>query len=303
MIDFLDNTLRHLFVKSQVITNGDTQVGFEPPSDDWRNSVKNLTVNGEPANALNVYLADLRENRVLRSNERSRDLQNGVITETPAPRRVDCHYLISAWSPAAASDTVEPTVEEHALLYKATAALMNAEPFVPRQIYSPDPQPAGFPSVIWDSQLPSVVLPPEGFPKLAEFWGATKTVHWKPTIYLIVTLPVIMPSTVAGPMVTTRITEYRMSGSSRTEMSIQIGGTILSGTPPQPVNGAWVELQDNTGKPISSTTTDTDGDGHFTFGGLQEGDYALRVRAQGFKEAIAKIHVPATSGNYDVQLS
>ena len=304
MIDSLSKTLRELFVTSIDEITDPLQVGFEPPDDKWRTYVSGLTIGGSAVNALNVYLVDLKENRMLRSNERIRDFENGVFTESPAPRRVDCHYLISAWSPATASlPTVEPTVDEHALLYKTVAALMDAEPFVPRQIYSPNPLPSGFPGIIADAQLPSTIMPVEGFPKLAEFWGATKTVHWKPAVYLIVTLPVAMPLKVTGPMVTTRIAEYSMiGGTAIAETLIQIGGTVFDAHSASPLPSAWLMLEDSAGKPLQTTTTDLDG--RYTFSGLSSANYQLRVRAQGHAEPLHPfaMTVPSPTGNYNVQL-
>src|SRR5262245_48655344 len=105
MIHHLDNLLRHLFLAQLVDITSEDQVGFQPPDEDWRGHVTNLQ-----HNALNVYLVDLRENRKLRSNERARAVQNGMVSETPAPRRVDCHYLITAWSPAEITLAVEPAL-------------------------------------------------------------------------------------------------------------------------------------------------------------------------------------------------
>jgi hypothetical protein len=297
-LDALDGMLKHVFETAiDVITDGDKQIGFEPPDDKWRGYVANLN-----EMALNVYLVDLKENRIYRSNERVRDFQNGNFMETPAPRRVDCHYLVSAWSPATANlPTTEPTVDEHALLYKAVAALMDAEPFIARQIYG-GTLPSGFPDIIADAELPSIVLPVEGFPKLAEFWGATKTVHWKPAAYLIVTLPVVLPPKTAGPMVTTRITEYAMNGELA-ETVIQIGGSVVAAASGQPLPGAWLLLEDSSGGPLQTATTDAAG--HFTFGGLAAGNYLMRVRAPGFQEPPQPIAVvvPSPTGSYDVRLT
>ena len=295
MIDYLDDMLRQLFMSTISDITAASQVSFEPPDDDFRSQVK---TNGKLA--LNVYLTDLRENRVLRSNERVRIFQNGIISEIQAPRRMDCHYLISAWSPATASGAVEPTEDEHLLLYKVITALMDAEPFVPSQILVPAPLPT-FWDLIADQQLPSVILPVEGFPKLAEFWGATKTVHWKPAVYLIVTLPVVMPTLVSGPIVTTTIADFPQIRSTQVaEILLQIGGSVLAGAPPAPVVGAWVRLEDGGGKPLTIETTDADG--HFLFDSLQGGTYTLRVRAQGFAEGAKTFLVPSATGNYDVQL-
>ena len=125
MIGHLNNLLRHLFITRIDEILDEAQVRFQPPDEDWRGYVTNLQ-----RNALNIYLVDLRENRKLRSNERTLGIQDGIISETPAPLRVDCHYLITAWSPATVTQAVEPTVEEHALLYQVTAILMNHESLV-----------------------------------------------------------------------------------------------------------------------------------------------------------------------------
>jgi len=304
MIDALDNMLEQLFITTIDEITDPSQVGFEPPDDKWRSYVSGLATGGKAVNALNVYLADLKENRILRSNERVRDFQNGIYSETPAPRRVDCHYLISAWSSATANlPTVEPTVDEHALLYKTVASLMDAEPFIASQIYGAAGLPAGFPAIIANFQLPSTILPVEGFPKLAEFWGATKTVHWKPAVYLIVTLPVVLPTKTAGPIVTTRIAEYEFMGSAQfADTIMQIGGSVIAAASGQALTGAWVMLENAAGIPLQTITTDAQG--RFTFGGLTAGSYQMRLRAQGFAEpAPIAITVPSPTGSYDVQLT
>lgn len=297
MIHHLDNLLRHFFVSRIDEITADNQVGFQPPDSDWVTHVSSLA-----GNALNVYLVGIAENLSLRSNERRREFSNGLVREMPAPRRIDCQYLVTAWSPVAPSPFVEPVLDEHALLYKATAALMNAEPIVPRQIYAPDPLPGGFPEVIADAELPSIVLPADGFSKIAEFWGTVEG-RWKPGLYFTVTLPVVLDVQIAGPMVTTRITEYRqIGGGVPGEVWIQIGGHVRTGTPPVPVDRAWVRLETNPGN-LPLQTAETGPDGRFTFAGLAAGPYFLRVRAEGFAEQTFPIEIPSPAGGYDVELS
>jgi hypothetical protein len=232
MIHHLDNLLRHLFLDQIAEITSEDQVGFQPPDEDWRGYVTNQRLN-----ALNIYLVDLRENRKLHSNERVRAVQNGIISETPAPRRVDCHYLITAWSPAETTPAVEPTLDEHALLAAVAGVLMQNESLIPREVYAPAPLPATFPAEVADAELPTVVIPVEGFAKLAEFWGTMGANHqWKPAVYLVVTIPVILRTEVAGPTVTTRITEYRQTGRPETaEVWIQIGGQVLTGSLPRTI--------------------------------------------------------------------
>jgi hypothetical protein len=280
-------------------------VRFQPPDDNWRNYVTNLAVDGQPVNALNVYLLELRENRNSRSNERRRQVENGLVVETAAPRQVDCHYFISAWSPAEVTVAVEPTLDEHALLYKVTAALILNEPLLARRIYAPDPLPATFPGSLADREIPLTVLPMDGFPKLAEFWG-TVDWRWKPGVYVIASLPVEMRPQVTGPMVTTRITEYRLAQETAVgDVYIQIGGVVLDSTHPlpsglpAPVAGALVRLETAAGDLLQSLNSDAAG--RFSFGGLRSGTYVIRALAVGLGEVSRMTAVPSPSGEYDVQ--
>jgi hypothetical protein len=183
MINFLNEILRELFVSRIKDDIADSsQVSFELPDEEFRSQVKTL---GQ--NVLNLSLVDLRENRTL--GKMMPKSWAPTAEERPDQRRVDCHYLISAWSPAARS--VEPCMDEHALLYKALAALMEAEPLAARKIYGSRPLPTNFPRMLRSAELPIVILPVERFPKIAEFWAAAQGIRWKPTIHLVVTLPVL----------------------------------------------------------------------------------------------------------------
>jgi hypothetical protein len=244
MIHLFDNLLRQLLIDEIGELIDEAQVRFEPPDADWRTYVANLVVGGNPVNALNIYLVELRENRKLRSNERVRTIENGAVREEPAPARLDCHYLISAWSPAVPGPAIEPTLDEHTLLYQAAEVMFRHAPFNASRVY-----PAGsaalnaWPAPFRDVDLPAVVLPVEGFNKLAEFWGGMgQGALLRPALYVIVTLPVALLTDIAGPLVTTRITEYRISGRPETaEVWIHIGGHVLSPARPVAVGNAIVQ--------------------------------------------------------------
>ncbi len=318
MLNLLDNLLR------QILMNGVTslrvqapppaaplavteeQVRFQPPDANWQSYVDQLNVQSSPASALNVYLVDLQENRKLRSNERVRVPQNGVVYAEPAPARLDCHYLISAWSREQGIQSLEPTLDEHAILYEATAVLMQNAPINPSRVYPAGSQALARWGRFEDAELPTVVVPESGFPKLAEFWGTMGATHpWKPVLYLIVTIPVEMLRETAGPMVTTRITEYRQShGSGDGEVLIQIAGHVLdaAANPPVPVGGAWVRLETPAGHPLQ--TTETNDRGRYTFERLQAGRYRLRWRAGARPEPAPRmIDVPSPTGEYDLRFT
>jgi hypothetical protein len=312
MLNLLDELLRKILMEqveslratadspSSANKVDETQIGFQPPDSDWSTVVK-----GRNVNALNLYLVDLRENRKLRTNERERRVENGVALDLPAPTRLDCHYLISAWSPTDITTQTTPTLDEHLLLYQTTAVLLKNAPLNPSKIYPTNLNkwPEQFKTV----DLPAVVLPSEGFPKLAEFWGTMgQGNRWKPVVYLIVTLPIALVTEVAGPLVTTRITEYRQDSLAETaEVRIQIGGTLYdkSGSP---VSRAWVRLETASNEPLQTTTTDDTG--HFTFGNLQPGQYQLRARAVGLGEVTSPnaVDVPSLLPDgtpYDLRFS
>ena len=255
------------------------QIGFAPPDADWRHDVKALG-----KKALNVYLADLRENRALRSNERLVSAQGPVRVRRPAPMRVDCQYLVSAWSPSL--DRKTQTLDEHEVLSEALEVLAQA------------------PTVaVGAGELPVTVVPPEGFPKLAEFWGTMgQGYRWKPAIVAVVTIPVELTTEVVAAETTTRFTEYRVGAEAASgERRIQIAGLVRDAgvTPPLPVTRAWVQLEDAAHKPLQATRTNARGE--FTFPDVEPGRYYLRVRAADRDElANVPITVPEPSGRYDL---
>jgi hypothetical protein len=304
VLQVLDALIRDLFLTTVAQLTSDTQIGFEPPDDTWRSLVATLSVNGNPANALNVYLIDVVENRKLRSNERVRTVEDGIAIDQPAPARADCHYLISAWSPATATPATSPTLDEHALLYEAFAALEQNEPLNPSRVYPPGSVALALvPELIREADLPTKI-DHEGFAKLAEFWGTMGPNHrWKPAIHLVVTLPIQLLTEIAGPMVTTRITQYRITGLPESaETWCQIGGSVLdvSVAPPQPVGNAWVQIEAAAGGQTQATRTN--GIGRYTFGWLHPGGYVLSYRATGFAVPPPRlVDVPSPTGEYDLE--
>lgn len=300
MMHLLDNLLRTLFVNRIDEITSEAQVRFQPPDEDWRNVVKNMTVGGSLVNSLNVYLVDLRENRKLRSNAATREMTGGDLFETGAPRLVDCHYLISAWSPADLTLAIEPTVDEHALLAKAANALADADPLQPVAVYSPAPPPME----IAHLSFPLAILPVEGFIKLAEFWGTMGEKHrWKPVIHVAITMPLATTRALAGPTVTTTITDLHASLAPGSPLPIlQIGGTVVNAAvaPATPVSGAWIELLDSVTQARLALTR-SDENGRFRFTRLREGAYGLRASAADLGATpIRSVLVPEPGGEYDL---
>jgi hypothetical protein len=80
MINQLDNLQCGLFPEQITNLTDKAQVRFQPLDENWLTYVTNLQ-----HNALNIYLADLRENRKLCSGTRTRSTENDIIGERPAP--------------------------------------------------------------------------------------------------------------------------------------------------------------------------------------------------------------------------
>ncbi|MFF0739593.1 Pvc16 family protein [Streptomyces sp. NPDC004111] len=261
------------------------QIGFAPPDADWANDVGHLA----PARALNVYLAELRENRELRSNERLRSALPGPAGRQQAPMRVDCHYLISAWSPSA--DRATRTLDEHGVLGEVLAVLVQAQVLT-----------AG------GEELPIAVLPPGGFGPLRDFWHAMgDEARWRPVVHLVVTAPVPRAVEYLAPEVTTRFAEYRVKDPDRPHGTpgaagtrLQIAGVVRDGG--VPVAGAWVQLETAGGDPVRAVRSN--GRGEFTFPDVAPGNHRLLLRVPGRNGPPATaITVPSPTGRYDLALS
>lgn len=297
MIDYLDLLLQRLLRNRIAQITSDAQVRFQPPDDNWRQLMSNM--NG---NALNVYLVDLRENRRLRSNERERNVVGLDVFETPPPRRIDCHYLISAWSPVSVTPVIDPTLDEHALLSDAARALGESDELDPVAIYAASTPPAVPPAPIAAERFPITLLPVEGFPKLAEFWGTMGDGNrWKPCIQIVVTVTLREPLVPAGPMVTTAMVESRVAGEpSTTGTLMQFGGTVRASAAANApvVSQAWVDLRTASG--ARRQLVRSDADGRFLFVQIPAGNYELRVSAVGFPSFVQAIEVPSGNGVYDV---
>jgi hypothetical protein len=302
MLDYIDNMLRQLLITQVPGITSPLQVRFQPPDDDWRTYVSTL---GQLA--LNVYLIELKENRQLRSCGRIREVNSGTISEKQLPRWIDVHYFITAWDQATPQPAVEPTIVEHELLWDVAAALMEPGALIPTSIYAPNPLPLGFPALIANAELPTTVLPGDGFAKHAEFWGTMPGQNhpWRPAVLLIISLPVTQPIISVSPMVTTRITYYGPSaGSGAPDVWAEIGGIVEDATvaPPAAVPNATVSLVNTSSTTLATTTTDAQG--RFIFNTLRTGNYQLQFSASGHPAAAPRnITVPSPTGEYNLQFT
>jgi hypothetical protein len=300
MLRPLGEMMRDVFLTDLAVLAGPDQVSFQPPDGTFRADVPN-----HPPAMLDVYLVDLRENRALRSNERLRQLVNGSVQLDVAPDRIDCHYLISAWTATQPAAGLDPALEEHALLYEVADSISARAPLNPTRFYPVgDPRLGNWPLAFQDVDLPTALLPPEGFSKLSEFWTTMGSdMRWKPVVYLVVTLPLARVSEVAGPPVTTMMTDYRLTGvATSSAIWTEIGGEVRRTVAPgvtAPLADAWVRIETLAG--VTLQLGRSDADGRFRFGMQRPGTYRLVARAVGLTPDRQRVvTIPSDTGEYDL---
>jgi len=209
VISHLDNSLETLLRAEVPLTSQECHVGFEIPDNTWETKIKELIASNVEF-ALNIYLYDVRENRKLRTNDRTVQYHpNNTVTEKERPARVDCFYLITAWKPQQAAPAIQQwqvAVDEHHLLSRVLQTLLRF-PVLPSTVLQGDlakldPLP----------EIPTSVAQPDGMKNLGDFWNAVKSA-WRPAIQYVVTIPFDLVKVFTAPLVASKIMRYGQSGA------------------------------------------------------------------------------------------
>ncbi len=158
MLDLLDATLKKLLElelpRQMVSREADTPVAisFATPDDEFPAQVT--------LPAIDLFLYDVRENRELRSNEWIVERQSdGTATKKRPPARVDCSYLVTAWSNA--DNAAE---QEHLFLGEVMKVLLR-HPTIPAAVLQGSLEGQ-------EPPLPTTSLQPGRLQSLGEFWQA-----------------------------------------------------------------------------------------------------------------------------------
>jgi hypothetical protein len=255
------------------------QIEFGPPN------------SSAPTDTVYFSLVEIRENR--RSRPSAREYDGERNTWTPALLQLDCHYLVSAFCAKQSNDEpqLSSSTREAELLFALASLLADKEPL----------QSGQFPDLTklekdlgGDFEIPMVLAPPEGFPKLPDFWASISGgMPWRPVLYLIATLPALRVPVAAGPPVLSRHTTYSAVGDGESEEVWQIAGVIRDR------HGATLSsarvMFDNDQTHAEATSNDN---GQYTVWDIPAGAYTVRLTFHGAVEQ-ASVTVPSATTKYD----
>ena len=270
----LDRTLRKLLEDPQVPpAMAGVDVSFRTPD-------KAFTIGQK---TLDLFLYGVRENRVLRDPVPIMALVGGGYVRRTPPLRVDCDYLVTAWSKSAGDDAV---IEERTILAEALMKLSRF-PTIPAGYLQGTLVGQPFPVQMWVAQS-------DDSKSLGEFWSALG-VSPRSSFHLMVTIAMDLGvSHPEGPPVVTRELKLDddLDPATPGESVFAIGGIVR--------NGAGV-VADAVVTVDGGRSYRTDADGRFRLSGLVAGDHTLRATAPGKALREETITVPAAAINdYDI---
>src|SRR5262245_30260345 len=250
-----------------------TQVSFITPD-------KNFTLAGP---TVNLFLYEVKENRELRDPTPIIEKIGSVFIRKEPPLRVDCSYIVTAWSNATGEVRV---AEEHLLLAQALLWLTRF-PTIPanklqgslaNQLYPP----------------PTMVAQMDPNKNAGDFWFALG-IPPRPAFYLVVTISMDLNLTIEGPLVTTRSTNIETGLGTDEEQWVQIGGRVAAAGGAG-IADALVDVLD------AGLRARSDADGRYSFVRVPLGAHNIRVVATGFQPKTQPLTVPGKPEDYDVTL-
>ena len=286
MLADLDESIKQLLREELPIKNGEIDIKFEQPKREWSAKLTKPTVN--------FFLYDLRENVQLRRAGMDQMTNGGgppnLATMRKAPHKVDCFYMLTAWA-------AEPE-DEHRLMTRALMALFR-NPTLPDHVLHGAIRNPSFPINTYVARHDKLTNP-------AEVWSALDN-EMRPSVAYSVTITLDPWTEFTGPIVRTLTLRAgqannlplseELEGDEPDYEKAYIGGTIRSKTKDnEPQSGLEVAIK---GRGWFDTT---DTKGRFTLGSMPHGDYTLVVWPPKGKPKEKKISVPASEGDYDMEI-
>jgi hypothetical protein len=251
MLDDLDRTLKTLLVEelprvTERIEPDDFDVRFEVPNREFKSRLSRPT--------LCLYLYNIQESRDLRGQVWQKNRRNGSTATRRPPVRLDCAYLVTAWS-----NEVE---DEHRLLTGAARVLFR-NPVLPAKVLQ---------GVLADDiEITTLVAQPENFKDVVDLWSVLDN-DLRASVRVTVTVPLELDVEHVSPPVGEA--EVRMDEPGWTAPStapIRVTGRLVRQG--QPVPGARMRVDQ------SSCTTDEKGE--FILRDVTPGRKTVLVKAEG----------------------
>lgn len=275
MFQDLDATLRALLSDPGAPADlRAADVSFDTPDREYR-----------PAQAtLNLFLHEVAENRELRDDDRVVVRTDSGYTSRLPSLRVDCTYLVTAWSAQSAGLRAQ---EEHALLGRALIWLSRFPVIDERYLQGSLKTPAQ------PYPVPTLVARSREGEAMGHFWSALG-ISPRPAFSLAVTIAV-EPFDEVQEFPEVRAIDLRATSLDDPLLAGRVLDHELA-----PVPGATVALVAGDGGELGTRTTDARG--AFTFPGVEFAAYTLRVRAAGHADQEKPVSYGRHSQVHDVVL-
>ena len=245
------------------------------------------------AATIDLFLFEVHENREQRNPEPIIELDStGMYVRRRPPIRVDCVYLVTAWSTRSAALKIQ---EEHLLLALALAWL-SRYPVIPLPLLSGSMATQPFP-------LAMKVAQSDEHLSLSEFWNALGIAPRAGfTVTVTISMELNLQTPEGEPVVTKEIKIDKLLApetlGATLDLGFEIAGTLRAAGTLVPIANAAVKLVE-----LGQTAT-SDSLGHFYFSILSAGSFTLTSSAAGFSPATKAITVPAAVLNaYDIQMT
>ncbi len=180
MLNELDESLKTLLVQdlprvTERIEADGFDISFDVPNREFRSRLTRPT--------LSLYLYNIQENLELRGRTWNVTRQNGTVTTRRPPVRLDCNYMVTAWS-----NEVE---DEHRLLTGATRVLFR-NPILPADVLHGSLRD-GF-------EISTEVAQPESFKDVVDIWSVLDN-DLHPSVRVTVTIPLELDVEYQSPAV------------------------------------------------------------------------------------------------------
>jgi hypothetical protein len=270
MITDLDETLKQLLIKKAGLEPSEVEVSIDIPDREWSTSISKPTVN--------LYLYDIRENSSLRNNEWYTERNGNQATRKKKPSRIDLSYLVTVWT-----NNME---DQHRLLWRVMATLFRY-PVIPQDLLTGELATQNYPVITSTAQSDGLFSNP------ADFWSALNN-EIKPSINLIVTLPMDLDLGFTSPVVKTTQFSFKPPHTEAENNFVLTGILRTAGKNKKAIANAMIVAKEG------GRVAETDAEGNYSFKGLSAGRQTFRVIVSGEKARDIMMTIPGQS--YDIEV-